>query len=415
MHYKEQKLKNQKIFMFTPSYFSLKGDGVHEKRLAEEIGLGNSILVAAFKIILPPLTDFNYKFIAKNYIKTISLPVVWPTYFFGFFYGLVFSITFAFSRVLGKKPFDIIYVRDNAAAFIFNLLKRYHRVPVLFKLQSFTADELFMSSNSFIGGLINRLMVLVENFNSLKSDIVLVPNELFKTELIRRHKISTSKIFALSVGVDVKKFSVPCIKTKNKLFTIGYFGSLMKLNDVECLLKSFHILKSKANLKLILSTQSNPSEIKKKIKELSLTDRVELRSTPYDLMPELMNQVDVAVIPRRRLSSTDLVLPLKLLEAGAAKKPVIIAGTKIVKDYLVNGVNVLMYEPENSQDLAEKILLLKENESLRKNIGDALFNYVQDFDWAKITEKLVILITRFNDSSKIYQKYKKYIIKKFSY
>ena len=97
-----------------------------------------------------------------------------------------------------------------------------------------------------------------------------------------------------------------------------------------------------------------------------------------------MNEVDGIVIPRRKLSSTDLVLPLKLLEAGAARKPVIMAKTAIVEHELIDKKNVLMYEPENSSDLAAKILKLHNDNALRQNIGLKLFEYVQNCNWNAI-------------------------------
>ena len=101
-----------------------------------------------------------------------------------------------------------------------------------------------------------------------------------------------------------------------------------------------------------------------------------------------MSEVDVVVIPRRRLSSTDLVLPLKLLEAGAAKKPVIIAKTKIVEHELLDKKNVLMYEPENPVDLAAKICQIYTDANLRERLGPQLFEYVHNKDWNTIGRNL---------------------------
>ncbi|MHA1832347.1 MAG: glycosyltransferase, partial [Candidatus Baldrarchaeia archaeon] len=127
---------------------------------------------------------------------------------------------------------------------------------------------------------------------------------------------------------------------------------------------------------------------KQKIDSYSLKWLAEVKSVPHNLMPKLISKVDVVVIPRRRLSSTDLVMPLKLLEAGATKKPVIIAKTRIIEQTFQDLKNVVMYEPENPEDLAEKILLVYKDGEFRARLGEALFDFAKNYDWHIIIRKL---------------------------
>jgi glycosyltransferase involved in cell wall biosynthesis len=380
-----------KVFVFAPSYLSSKGDGLHERWIAREISRRNLVFVAAFKTILSPSIDFESEIVESSETrKVMFLPALRPLFLLSFLYSLFFSFIFTCYRLVGRKPFEVIYVRDNSAALGFNLFKGIHGIPIVLKIVSFTIDEFFMSSSKNAGSrLASWLLSSIERFAVVKSDKILVPSNLFKTELISRHNPSSGKITVISVGVDINKFNILHEnRASNAPFTLGYFGSLIQLNDIDCLLKSIHILKPKVDVKLILSTQSNPSEVKKTINSLSLAKQVEIRRTPYDLMPTLLSEVDAVVIPRRKLSSTDLVFPLKLLEAGAARKPVIIAKTKIVEYELQDKKHVVMYRPESSEDLASKIFYLYNDRNLQYNISNAFFDYVKNYDWDIIGDRL---------------------------
>ena len=65
------------------------------------------------------------------------------------------------------------------------------------------------------------------------------------------------------------------------------------------------------------------------------------------------------------------------------------AKTAIVEHELIDKKNVLMYEPENSSDLAAKILKLHNDNALRQNIGLKLFEYVQNCNWNAIGKNLI--------------------------
>lgn len=394
-----------RIFALSPSYLFVAGDGVHERRIAEVLRLTDQLFITTFNVLLPPARKFTGSIGTYREGRFLSLPVIRPIIVFDFFYGMLFSVIFTFYRLVGKKPFDVIYIRDISAAIGINTLRRYHRIPVVLKLGGFVADEYFGFPRGRIACMVSWAISVMERVTTIKSDKVIVPSSLFKIELMKRYGVSGTKIVPLSAGVNIKEFSAPIDSKKSESpFTIGYFGSLADLNDIDCLLKALQLLKPRVNIKLLLSTRNDHTEITRKIYLYGLKELVEIKSTPHNLVPKLMNKVDVIVIPRRRLSSTDLVIPLKLLEAGAARKPVVIAKTRIIKHTLQDNKNVIMYAPEDSEDLAEKILQLYKDETLRTNLGKALFEYAKDYKWDNILGNLrkILLHISLNDA-KIYK------------
>jgi glycosyltransferase involved in cell wall biosynthesis len=361
------------------------GDGIHERRIANELKQSDNVFVATVNLLLSANEKFKGKLDENPNTRYVKLPVLRPAFLFDFLYGLLFSAVFVFYRLVGQKPFDAIYVRDTSAAIGLNLFRRCHGIPVVLKLVSFSGDEYFMFSRTVKARFAHWALSGLEKVATVKSDAVIVPSGLFKAELVKRYSVHESKIVPIGVGIDFARFSVfGNNNVSGGTFTVGYFGSFLPINDIDCLLESIELLKSKIPVKLLLFSRSNPSSIRSKIDACSLKGHVELKSVPYEMMPKAISSADVVVIPRRKLSSTDLVLPLKLLEAGAAKKAVIMARSKIVEHEFQDRQHILMYEPGNAQDLAKKIFMLYDDSCLRSRLGTVLCSFVKNCDW-KIT------------------------------
>jgi len=76
----------------------------------------------------------------------------------------------------------------------------------------------------------------------------------------------------------------------------------------------------------------------------------------------------VLVVPRVRTSSTESVIPIKLLEAWALGVPVVITKHEIFDVLgLVDREHVVLCEPDVA-DIAEKIFMVLTNEVLRKEL-----------------------------------------------
>ncbi len=80
-----------------------------------------------------------------------------------------------------------------------------------------------------------------------------------------------------------------------------------------------------------------------------------------------------------------LVIPNKIVEALASAKPVITVRTPASEELLVGDESVLYCQPADPADLAEKILILKNNNSLAQRIaagGNAVYT-------SKLTPKII--------------------------
>ncbi|MCW4024560.1 MAG: glycosyltransferase [Candidatus Bathyarchaeota archaeon] len=374
-----------------PTYLSVLGCGVNERKLMRDLANKESVRVITLTREVPSerLADL----LDSQSVNTIELPFgrfSKPAFVFDFVWSLLLSATFIPYRLIGNRAFDVIYVRGASEAVGFISMQWLHGIPVVFKLMSYRSDEYKTENPRLTRRIICKILLILDQIAIHTSEKVIVPSVSFKKDLMAQHRISTDKISVLRVGASISHFlsAKPSVIKDNSTFTLGYFGSLLEFNDVACLLKALKLLKNKIPFKLILSTKANLQQAHRMVNEYGLKDNVTVTSTPFELVPQLMANIDVIMIPRRKLSSTDLVIPLKLIEAGAASKPVIIAKTEIIGVELTDKKQVLMYEPSNVEDLTDKIFQLYNDKALRSSLGNHLFDYAKEFDWSNISVAL---------------------------
>jgi len=101
--------------------------------------------------------------------------------------------------------------------------------------------------------------------------------------------------------------------------------------------------------------------------------RIELlEPVHYEQVIPLMTGCTMYVLASRTDSS-----PRVLREAMASQKPIIAANVDGVPDLIRDGYNGLLFEMENVDDLAEKILVLLENHELGRSLGQNGLFHVQ--------------------------------------
>ncbi len=104
-------------------------------------------------------------------------------------------------------------------------------------------------------------------------------------------------------------------------------------------------------------------------------------------MAQLMASVDVVVAPFR---STEGIsdIPIIVLEAMALGKPVVVTDLAGVREAIRDGENGLIVEVDNPNELANTIIDLLNNPSLREEIGNNAILCAKQFSYSEISKKL---------------------------
>lgn len=162
--------------------------------------------------------------------------------------------------------------------------------------------------------------------------------------------------------VEMERFLEIPIDLSHKV--ILFVGFPFKRKGVDILIDSFKQISDKFpdwELK-ILGWYPDPTEL---IKYIDGHSKIKYhKPVEHSVMPEQLAQCSILVLPSRSEAMGRI-----MIEGMAAGKPRIGANVDGIPTVINHGVDGLLFESENVDDLAEKLTLLIENESMRISLG----------------------------------------------
>lgn len=107
------------------------------------------------------------------------------------------------------------------------------------------------------------------------------------------------------------------------------------------------------------------------------------------------NLCDIFIMPARTIGDDFEGFGIVYLEANLAGKPVIAGDSGGVRDAVQDGLNGLLVNPENINEIADAVIKLAKDENLRKKLGEqGRERAVNEFNWEKQTQIIYQLMMR---------------------
>src|SRR5262249_29459201 len=108
---------------------------------------------------------------------------------------------------------------------------------------------------------------------------------------------------------------------------------------------------------------------------------------PHDRMPVLLGAADVCLAHTRRLPLFEGMLPIKVYEAMACGRPLLLALNGDARDMAVREARAALHiEPENADALASAVLYLRDHPAEARQLGARGRRYIQGrFDYDTLT------------------------------
>ncbi|MBU4015184.1 glycosyltransferase family 4 protein [Patescibacteria group bacterium] len=103
---------------------------------------------------------------------------------------------------------------------------------------------------------------------------------------------------------------------------------------------------------------------------------------------------DIFIMPARNIKGDFEGFGIVYLEANLAGKPVIAGNSGGARDAVENGVNGLLVNPEDINEISNAIIKLAQDENLRKKLGEqGRERSIREFSWEKQAEKIYNCVT----------------------
>ncbi|MBX2915640.1 MAG: glycosyltransferase [Cyclobacteriaceae bacterium] len=181
------------------------------------------------------------------------------------------------------------------------------------------------------------------------------------------------KIVWIPYGINLNHFN-PKPKSDSALLRILHVGRLIEKKGVPDLIRAFAKLKIAQPLQLdLVGTGPEGQACKRLVEEMKLDQKVIFHGWKSpDEVKNLMQQADVFVLNSRVASNGDSEgLPVGILEAMAMGLPVVSTNHAAIPKAVEHGVTGLLVEERATNELAQALTDLLQDEQLRKSYGMA--------------------------------------------
>jgi len=208
------------------------------------------------------------------------------------------------------------------------------------------------------------------------ADRVLLDTDRHIDYFVEKFKIERKKCSRILVGADSSVFFPRKSKKNDKKFLVHFHGSFIPLQGIQYIVKAAKILEKYPDIKFWIIGQKDRlycREVMKVVQDLRPENIDFLGRVAYEELPKYMAKADICLGIFGDVTKTQRVIPNKVYEAIAMKKPVITADTPAARELFTDRENILFCKTADPEDLAKKILELKNNKDLRRKIARNAF------------------------------------------
>ncbi len=271
-------------------------------------------------------------------------------------------------------------------------------LPCVYEIRALWEDAAAERGDTSERSLRYRLTRGGETFLTKRVDAVTCICEGLREDLQGRG-LDPRRLHVVPNGVDVARFvpRPPDEATRARLglqgkTVVGYIGTFFGFEGVEDLVDALAALIKGGRddlAGLIVGTGASYEACRASARRHGLEDRIlHPGHVPAHEVEGLYSIIDVLAYPRRSLRVTELVTPLKPLEAMAMEKAVIGSDVGGIRELVQDGVTGLVHRSGDVADLAAKIERLVDDPVLRRTLGTQARAWVAaERDWQQIVPK----------------------------
>lgn len=314
----------------------------------------------------------------------------------------------SFKRLLEIAPelnVDVIHAHSPALNGIAAILAgRRLKIPVVYEVRAFWEDAAVDHGTSSEWGLRYRLTRAMETWVLRRASAVTTICDGLRNEMICRG-IDPDKITVIPNAVDLNHFDKPQADPDLRAAldlqgckVLGFVGSFYAYEGLDLLVTAFaRLVQQDDSVRLLLVGGGDQEQsLKQQIARLGLQQKVCLAGrVPHSEVGRYYGLIDVLVYPRRNMRLTDLVTPLKPLEAMAQHKLVVASDVGGHKELIKDGVTGLLFKSGDAEALADKLNTTLDNMSSWPQLHRAGYHYVNtERNWPVSVARYLDVYTR---------------------
>ncbi len=189
---------------------------------------------------------------------------------------------------------------------------------------------------------------------------------------VKQFNLPQEKLERILVGTDERLFYPRQIKRLSNKFKILFYAKFLPLHGGECVVRAAKALERQTDIIFtVIGDGKGFEQCQNLANEIRVKNIIWYSRIPYLELPKIIAQHDLSLGIFGGTPKAMRVIPNKVYEAMAMQKPFITGNSPAIKELLTNRKNAILCKMAKPDDLADKIIELKENQSLRNLVSQA--------------------------------------------
>lgn len=260
-------------------------------------------------------------------------------------------------------------------------------LPFVYEVRAFWEDAAVDLGRTTVDGLRYRAIQSMETHVLRRADQVVTLCKGMRDEIAARG-IDDDRITIVGNAVDLTHFGR--VRQRDEALAeklglkdrtvLGFLGSFYHYEGLDLLVSALPKIRVARPDVILLLAGGGPEEanLKSKVHESGLADAVRfVGRVPHGEVRRYYDLVDYLVYPRRKIRLTDLVTPLKPLEAMADGRIVLASDVGGHRELIRHSETGFLFAPDDPSCIADCVLEVLSAKDQHKHISDAARRYVE--------------------------------------
>ena len=303
-------------------------------------------------------------------------------------------------EIAKTEPIDLIHAHSPALCGVAALeAARAKGIPFVYELRAFWEDAAVDQNKTSSRSLRYRLSQQLENYVVHRADAVVGISQSILGELEKR-KTDPAKLFHVPNGVDVEKFT-PLARDNALASELGlgsepvlmFIGSLYRWEGVAWLVAAVAELRRRGTScqLLIVGDGEEMPAVRAAVRELQAENFIQiLGRVPHDDIEHYYSIADALVYPRHSIRLTELVTPLKPLEAMALGKAILGSSVGGIRELVQPEKTGVLFLADNVDDFCGQAKRILSQPNLQQKLGEEARKFIlREKDWNVLAQRYV--------------------------
>lgn len=261
------------------------------------------------------------------------------------------------------------------------------QLPVVYEVRALWEDAAVDHGTTREGSVRYRLTRALESHAARRASHLVTICDGLRSEFIARG-IPGSKVTVVPNGVDIERFvasstidnSLRAALGLQSAVVLGFVGSFYSYEGLHLLIDALpRILKRRPDVRVLLVGGGfQEKELKCRVQAMGLGDVVLFTGrVPHERVQLYYDVIDILIYPRLSMRLTEMVTPLKPLEAMAQGRLVVGSDIGGHREMMTDGCTATLFKAGDAADLADKVVSIANSPEGWERMRAAARSYVE--------------------------------------